>query len=146
MTDQLELDTIAKRVYSLRSDKKLTQKDLSGPRISAAYISRIERGERIPTVRVLRHLAALLGTTVEYLETGKKAVVTVMLEEYEPFFEEVGIEPDVLTHADISQLGEYTRKAFKLDPDKNPLAIATRELVNHPASKQLKTYLQRKSQ
>jgi tetratricopeptide (TPR) repeat protein len=38
--------------------------------VGYAYISRIERGERMPSMKAIRALAGSLGVTVQYLETG----------------------------------------------------------------------------
>jgi tetratricopeptide (TPR) repeat protein len=48
-----------------------SQRDLSSPGVSYAYISRIEAGARTPSVKALRKLARKLGVSVEYLETGR---------------------------------------------------------------------------
>jgi transcriptional regulator with XRE-family HTH domain len=49
----------------------MSQRDLSSPGISYAYISRIEAGLRTPSVKALRRIAGKLGVTVEHLETGE---------------------------------------------------------------------------
>jgi tetratricopeptide (TPR) repeat protein len=49
----------------------LSQRDLSSPGVSYAYISRIEAGARTPSVKALRKLSQKLGVSVEYLETGR---------------------------------------------------------------------------
>jgi transcriptional regulator with XRE-family HTH domain len=49
----------------------MSQRDLSSPGVTYAYISRIESGARTPSVKALRRLAGKLGVTVEYLETGE---------------------------------------------------------------------------
>ena len=49
----------------------MSQRDLSSPGISYAYISRIEAGARTPSVKALRQIAGKLGVTVEHLETGE---------------------------------------------------------------------------
>jgi transcriptional regulator with XRE-family HTH domain len=49
----------------------MSQRDLSSPGVSYAYISRIESGARTPSVKALRRLAGKLGVTVEHLETGE---------------------------------------------------------------------------
>jgi transcriptional regulator with XRE-family HTH domain len=49
----------------------MSQRDLSSPGISYAYISRIEAGARTPSVKALRRIAGKLGVTVEHLETGQ---------------------------------------------------------------------------
>jgi transcriptional regulator with XRE-family HTH domain len=55
----------------LRLARGLSQRDLSTPGVSYAYISRIEAGARIPSVKALRQVAGKLGVTVEHLETGR---------------------------------------------------------------------------
>src|SRR6266700_4645778 len=64
-------ETIGQRLKRLRLERGLSQRDLSSPGVSYAYISRIEAGARTPSVKALRMLAAKLGVSVEYLETGQ---------------------------------------------------------------------------
>jgi transcriptional regulator with XRE-family HTH domain len=54
----------------LRRERGLSQRDLSEPGISYAYISRIEAGARQPSVKALRLLPRKLGVSPDYLETG----------------------------------------------------------------------------
>jgi tetratricopeptide (TPR) repeat protein len=54
----------------LRLDRGLSQRELSSPGVSYAYISRIEAGARRPSVKALRQLARKLEVSAEYLETG----------------------------------------------------------------------------
>ncbi len=63
-------EPVGARLRRLRSEQGLSQRDLSSPGITYAYISRIEAGARTPSVKALRMLAAKLGVTPEYLETG----------------------------------------------------------------------------
>jgi len=63
-------ESIGQRLYRLRTERGLSQRDLSAPGISYAYISRIEAGARTPSVKALRRIASRLGVTVEHLETG----------------------------------------------------------------------------
>ena len=63
-------ETVGARLRRLRSEQGLSQRDLSSPGITYAYISRIEAGARTPSVKALRMLAAKLSVTPEYLETG----------------------------------------------------------------------------
>ena len=65
-------ETIAQRLRRLRGEKGFSQRDLSAPGISYAYISRIEAGARRPSVKALRMLARKLGVSAEYLETGSE--------------------------------------------------------------------------
>jgi transcriptional regulator with XRE-family HTH domain len=63
-------ETVGARLKRLRLERGLSQRDLSSPGISYAYISRIEAGARTPSVKALRRIAGKLGVTVEHLETG----------------------------------------------------------------------------
>src|SRR5438477_7614897 len=63
-------ETVGERLRRLRLERGFSQRDLSAPGVSYAYISRIEAGARRPSVKALRMLAAKLGVTAEYLETG----------------------------------------------------------------------------
>lgn len=65
-------ETVGERLRRLRLERRLSQRELSGPGVSYAYISRIEAGERRPSVKALRVLAAKLGVSAEYLETGSE--------------------------------------------------------------------------
>src|SRR5918999_888109 len=64
-------ENVGARLKRLRLQRGLSQRDLSSPGVSYAYISRIEAGARTPSVKALRKLAQKLGVTVEYLETGR---------------------------------------------------------------------------
>src|SRR5207237_1033298 len=64
-------ETIGARLKRLRLQRGLSQRDLSSPGVSYAYISRIEAGARTPSVKALRKLAQKLSVSVEYLETGR---------------------------------------------------------------------------
>jgi transcriptional regulator with XRE-family HTH domain len=65
-------ETIGERLRRLRTERGLTQKEIAAPGVSDAYISRIEEGERNPSLRALRLLADKLGVTLEHLETGRE--------------------------------------------------------------------------
>jgi transcriptional regulator with XRE-family HTH domain len=65
-------ETIGARLKRLRLQRGLSQRDLSSPGVSYAYISRIEAGARTPSVKALRKLSQKLGVSVEYLETGRE--------------------------------------------------------------------------
>src|SRR5213593_5245741 len=64
-------ETIGERLKRLRLERGFSQRELSSPGVSYAYISRIEAGARTPSVKALRKLAQKLGVSVEYLETGR---------------------------------------------------------------------------
>src|SRR5256885_13606891 len=63
-------ESIGVRLRRLRVERGFSQRELSSPGVSYAYISRIEAGARRPSVKALRQLARKLGVSVEYLETG----------------------------------------------------------------------------
>lgn len=63
-------ETIGQRLKRLRLERGMSQRELAAPGVSYAYISRIEAGTRQPSVKALRKLAAKLGVTADYLETG----------------------------------------------------------------------------
>src|SRR3569623_2147368 len=63
-------ETIGQRRKRLRLERGLSQRELAAPGVSYAYISRIEAGSRQPSVKALRRLAAKLGVSADYLETG----------------------------------------------------------------------------
>jgi tetratricopeptide (TPR) repeat protein len=73
-------ETIGQRLRRLRLEKGLSQRELAGPGVSYAYISRIEGGQRQPSLRAIRRLAHKLGVSAQYLETGS---VTTTEEERE---------------------------------------------------------------
>ena len=63
-------ESIGERLRRLRRERGLSQRQLSGPGVSYAYISRIEAGARQPSMKALRVLARKLGVSPDYLETG----------------------------------------------------------------------------
>jgi tetratricopeptide (TPR) repeat protein len=66
------VETVGERLRRLRTDRRLSQRELSEPGVSYAYISRIEANTRTPSVKALRKLARKLGVSPEYLETGSE--------------------------------------------------------------------------
>ena len=62
--------TLGVRLRAAREAAGMSQRDLAFPGCSAAYISRIERGERIPSLQLLRELGRLLGVSEEHLARG----------------------------------------------------------------------------
>jgi tetratricopeptide (TPR) repeat protein len=65
-------ETVGERLRRLRTERGLSQRELSEPGVSYAYISRIEANTRTPSVKALRKLARKLGVASEYLETGSE--------------------------------------------------------------------------
>jgi tetratricopeptide (TPR) repeat protein len=68
----VEGETIGARLRRLRTERRLSQRELSEPGVSYAYISRIEANTRTPSVKALRKLGRKLGVSPEYLETGSE--------------------------------------------------------------------------
>ena len=66
------MPTVAQRIRARRLELGLSLRAAACEGVSAAYISRLEHGERRPSVRALRALAAKLGVSVHWLETGKE--------------------------------------------------------------------------
>jgi len=62
---------VGDRIRQKRLERGLTLHDVASPGVSYAYVSRIERHERTPSVKALRLLARDLGVTVHWLETGR---------------------------------------------------------------------------
>jgi transcriptional regulator with XRE-family HTH domain len=64
-------ERVGERIRRLRLERGLTQRQIGGPGASYAYVSRIEAGTRSPTPKALRVMAAKLGVSADYLETGE---------------------------------------------------------------------------
>jgi tetratricopeptide (TPR) repeat protein len=63
---------VGERLKNARERAGLSQRQLSFPGCSPAYISRIESGDRIPSLQLLRELGRKLGVTEDYLATGSE--------------------------------------------------------------------------
>lgn len=61
---------VGERLRAAREAAALSQRQLAFPGCSPAYISRIEAGDRIPSLQLLRELGRRLGVTEDYLATG----------------------------------------------------------------------------
>ncbi|MFF2603350.1 helix-turn-helix domain-containing protein, partial [Streptomyces californicus] len=61
----LEQPGFGRRLRQLRLQQGKTQAELTGPGMSAAYLSRLESGARFPTQRAVDYLAERLGIPVE---------------------------------------------------------------------------------
>ena len=64
---------VGRRLKEARERVGLSQRQLAFPGCSPAYISRIESGDRIPSLQLLRELGRRLGVTEDYLATGEEA-------------------------------------------------------------------------
>ena len=65
---------VGRRLKEARVEAGLSQRQLSFPGCSAAYISRLEAGDRVPSLQLLRKLAEKLNADEEYLATGVERV------------------------------------------------------------------------
>lgn len=61
---------VGRRLREARERAGVSQRQLSFDGCSPAYISRIEAGERIPSLQLLREMGRRLGVTEDYLATG----------------------------------------------------------------------------
>lgn len=65
---------VGRRLKEARLAAGLSQRQLSFPGCSAAYISRLEAGDRVPSLQLLRKLASKLNADEQYLATGVERV------------------------------------------------------------------------
>jgi transcriptional regulator with XRE-family HTH domain len=65
---------VGQRLHEAREAAGLSQRELAFPGCSAAYISRIERGERIPSLQVMRELARRTGVSEAFLARGRETL------------------------------------------------------------------------
>ena len=63
--------TVGDRIRQRRLELGLSQRAAACEGVSAGYICRLESGDRLPSARVLRSLAARLGVSPYWLETGE---------------------------------------------------------------------------
>ncbi len=71
---------VGKRLFEAREAARLSQRELAFPGCSAAYISRIERGERIPSLQVMRELARRIGVSEQALAFGRETLDAAVAE------------------------------------------------------------------
>ena len=65
------MTTVGDRIRQRRLALGLSQRELASEGVSYAYISRLENNTRQPSVKALRRLAAKLGVSAHWLETGE---------------------------------------------------------------------------
>jgi transcriptional regulator with XRE-family HTH domain len=65
---------VGRRLRDARIEAGLSQRQLSFPGCSAAYISRLEAGDRVPSLQLLRKLAQKLSADEHYLATGEERI------------------------------------------------------------------------
>jgi tetratricopeptide (TPR) repeat protein len=124
MSDTAAAETIGQRLRRLRLEQRLSQRELSAPGVSYAYISRIEAGTRQPSVKALRKLAAKLGVSADYLETGMD-VRDVDLRELRLADAELALRLTEDSQAVVTQLRELLDEAQKA----GDVASATRARI-----------------
>jgi tetratricopeptide (TPR) repeat protein len=61
---------VGRRLRQAREAAGLTQRELSYEGCTAAYVSRIEAGARVPSLQILREFGKRLGVSADYLATG----------------------------------------------------------------------------
>lgn len=67
----VEQESVGKRIRRLRLERGLSQRAVTGPGVSYAYVSRIESGQRYPSLKAIRTIAERLGVDPELVETGE---------------------------------------------------------------------------
>ena len=75
---------VGERLREARRAAGLTQRDLSFEGCTAAYVSRIEAGARVPSLQILHEFARRLAVSPEYLATGRLDAEGLSAELLEP--------------------------------------------------------------
>jgi tetratricopeptide (TPR) repeat protein len=88
---------VGRRLREAREAAGLTQRELSFEGCTAAYVSRIEAGARVPSLQILREFAKRLDVDVEYLATGRP--------------DEEGLSSELLEPEVALRLGDQERAA-----------------------------------
>jgi tetratricopeptide (TPR) repeat protein len=104
------------RLREARERAGLSQRQLSFPGCSPAYISRVESGQRIPSLQLLRELGRRLGVTADYLATG---------EEERPW--DVLVEAEIALRLDDIEAAEHLLTELlkeEVDPARRGRALA----------------------
>lgn len=65
-------EAVGARIRAIRVERNLRQRDLAFEGCTAAYVSRIEAGARIPSLQLLREIGRRLGVSADYLATGSE--------------------------------------------------------------------------
>jgi tetratricopeptide (TPR) repeat protein len=108
---------VGERLRTARIRAGLSQRQLAFPGCSPAYISRIESGDRIPSLQLLRELGRRLGVTEDFLATGTEPTAdrgSLLLEA------EVA-----LRLGDLAEAERHYRRALGSAVDKRARADAT---------------------
>lgn len=99
-------ESLGQRLKRLRKERGLSQRELSSPGISYAYISRIESDARTPSVKAMRRIAEKLGVTVEHLETGEPTPTEIAVAD-------AGLDFGSLTRAELSAIRAAAAKGAR---------------------------------
>jgi transcriptional regulator with XRE-family HTH domain len=129
---------LGRRLRETREKAGFSQRELSFPGCTAAYISRIEKGERVPSLQLIREFATRLGVSEEFIARGThtpklqgelgRAYARVLRYESETDAEDaLGLALYELATATLERLpaGYYARLAALLE---ERAAIETRSL------------------
>ena len=69
--------SLGQRVLERRQALKMTQRDVANAlQVTAQHVSLIEQDKAAPSIPLLGKLAVELGTSVDYLVSGKEGVIT----------------------------------------------------------------------
>ncbi|MEU3895400.1 helix-turn-helix transcriptional regulator [Streptomyces sp. NPDC045251] len=106
----LDQPAFGRRLRQLRQQQNKTQSDLTGPGMSATYLSRLESGARRPTDRAVAYLAERLGVPVDtFSEQADDNVADVIVDM------EV-LSPGDLTRERNQRLHDALASADEIDP------------------------------
>ena len=141
---------VGRRLKEARERVGLSQRQLSFPGCSPAYISRIEAGDRIPSLQLLREMGRRLGVSEDYLATGTErgedgaalldAEIAMRLDEYDEAGQlyKAALEQAVSSEERARALAGIGQLAFR---DGNPReAIARLEEARRTAPGDLPEY------
>jgi transcriptional regulator with XRE-family HTH domain len=108
---------VGRRLSAAREAARLSQREIAFPGCSAAYISRIERGERTPSLQVLRELAERCGVSETHLawgrETGIDATVAELVHVVEEAESSGSIAERAAAYAALGRAASRAARAFK---------------------------------
>lgn len=133
----------AGRLRRAREQTGLSQRGLAFPGCTAAYLSRLEAGQRVPSLQIVSRLAARLGVSAQWLATGvaagddpdlvdaEVALRLGELEEARRLYEARRDEPSAL-----AGLGQLAFREERLDEAVGLLeqALARRPIMEDPAA------------
>lgn len=80
LSRSIDAAELGRRMRAARIAAGMTQAQVAGSEVSAAYVSRIEDGQRRPELRLLGRMAKRMGTTLQQLLTGLTSTEARQLE------------------------------------------------------------------